>query len=202
MKKMLLLLLIAIPNIYSMTNSDDEITEIPPLASTRHSNYDQDDDNDVRVPKKIKKKWSTAQKFILGLMLTNCVGLGTDIASLKTSAALNNEVSPITAYPFKQGIGFPFSPQVGPERNPNCTYTNYTGNEWPTINFASAKGECPCNITSCACTVEECAHAESYKKYWGTGLATQISSIATRVICLVGTGLGTWIVYDSTYGLE
>lgn len=209
MKKILLVLLLATPALYSMMKEVRQIERLPdmPFGSTRHSNYDKDaerdanDDNDVPRAIVKSKKWSTTKKCIVALLVINTVGLGTDIASLKTSNVLKDQVSPITAYPFKQGLGFPFSPQIGPERNPNCTYTEYAGGQWPTIDFPGAKGECPCDRGACVCTVEECPPADSYKQYWNATFGTQVTSIATRIVSMLGIGLGSWL-YNSVYGLE
>lgn len=206
MKRILLLLLIASPNIYSMHNESETDCERPPIPtsgfSNRHNNYDRDenDDNDTPIHRKAKRGWTSTKTFIAALLTINAIGLGTDIANLQTFRVLSDEVSPVTAYPFKQGYGFPFSPQIGPERNPNCTYTEYAG-QWPTSDFPGAKGDCPCIQGKCVCTVEECPPAQSYEKYWSTIVATQITSIAMRVASLLGIGLGTWM-YGTSYGLE
>ena len=207
MKKVLLLLLIASSSIYSMEDESGNDLDRPSMPvsilSSRHSNYDRDknDDNDGPRPVRAKKRWTTTKKFIVALLAVNAIGLGTDIASMKTSHVLSDQVSPITAYPFQQGFGFPFSPTIGPERNPNCTYTEYAGAQWPTSDFPGAKGDCPCILQKCVCTVEECPPAQLYEKYWRATFATQITSITMRVASILGIGLGAWL-YDASYGLE
>ena len=207
MNKLVLLLFIATSNICSMDNESEKNLSVPSMpvnALSSRENYDRDENDDNDTPpihRKAKNRCSITKKFIVALLALNAVGLGTDIASLETSHALSDEVSPITAYPFKQGFGFPFSPQIGPERNPNCTYTEYAGGEWPTLDFPGAKGDCPCIQGKCVCTVEECPPAQSYEKYWSATFATQITSILTRVASILGIGFGA-LMYNASYGIE
>lgn len=138
---------------------------------------------------KKEKKSEWRKPCLLALLALTTTGLAADITTRVKADALNEQVGPITAYPFVPGQGYPFLNGNGPAQKINCTYTPYDGGFWKPHGLPSVNGDCDCaRGQGCKCTIEKCLHAEEYETGFNNQLGCNITSICTRIIALLGIG--------------
>lgn len=141
---------------------------------------------------KKKKKTEWHKPCLLALLALSTTGLVADISTRVKADALNDQVGPITAYPFVYGQGFPFFNGDGPAQKINCTYTLYEEGYWKPRGLPCVKGSCGCiRGRECRCTIEKCPPAQEYETHFNNQLGCNITSICTRVITLLG--IGGWL---------
>ena len=131
-------------------------------------------------------KCSTTSKWLVGLLALSAAGLAFDSSTIAYATNLNNEVSPITAYPCTNDA-CPFIDDDR-EQKVGCTYSEYENGFIPPLYV---KGNCRCfRGKGCHCTIEKCPPAEQYIGHFKTQLGCQITSLCTRILSIVT--LGSW----------
>lgn len=143
------------------------------------------------VEKKSKTgRWSKA--CLLSLLAVSGIGLVADSVTRAEADVLSNQVSPITAYPFVPGKGYPFlNDSDGLAQKLNCNYTAYF--DTSAESMPPYKGECSCfRGFGCACTLETCPPAQEYKTHFYNQLGCNVTSICTRLAAFLG--IGGWLM--------